>query len=131
MAKKKTFTLKSLLDEHVKKLVAGNTLSKVAYDGFVSTFADALDTPIAIPDSIPVPDLAAAADAAGAALAPIDPAKALQDIAKAVAEAEKMFNGQNLAVLHGKVNVQLLVKVGDIAGAQANFDLAIGPIPQG
>jgi hypothetical protein len=123
-------TLKQLLDEHVKELAAAIPFGKEAYESFVKSFSAALAKPI----HIPIPSLPRLAEearkTAADALAPIEPAKALSEIAKAVSEAEKVFNGQNLAVLTGRVNVQLMVKVGDAAGAQANFDLAIGPSPQ-
>ena len=131
-----TFSLKELLDEFVEPLVAElpvpvNPGAQIAYAAFLGATKDALRRKI----EIPIPDADRGRESAGRviadAMAPIDPAKALRDVANAVSEAEKAFNSQNLAVLSGKVNVQLMVNVGDAAGAQASFDLAIGPSPQG
>jgi hypothetical protein len=117
-----TVTLKALISEHFKP----PPLLRPAYETFMSLCGEALDEV-----RIPLPDPAAAAKAVGDALSPMDPSKVLLEVARAVSDAEKTLNGQNLAVLQGKVNVQLLVKIGDAAGGQANFDLAIGPTPQG
>lgn len=125
-----TFTLRELLDDHVKP-IANAAGAGLAYTALTAALAAVLDRKIRIPVPDPAKDAAEVGKAVAEALAPIDPANALRDIAKAVGEAEKAFNGQNLAVLNGRVNVQLMVKVGDAAGAQANFDLAIGPTPQG
>ncbi|HEV2818061.1 MAG TPA: hypothetical protein VGW40_12670 [Allosphingosinicella sp.] len=133
-----TFTLREVLDKFVKP-TAVRFDAKVPYDAFIIALEqiskllgkNLLEEGV----DIPIPDLPRAAGEAGKvvadALSPIDPAKALAQIAKAVSEAEKAFNVQNLAVMNGKVNVQLMVNVGGVAGAQANFDLTIGPTPQG
>jgi len=121
-----TFTLRELLDDHVKP-IAEAIGAGVPYSIFVGALAAGLSKKI----RIPIPEAEEAGKAVAEALAPIDPANALRDIANAVSEAEKAFNSQNLAVRTGRVNVQLMVKVGEMAGAQASFDLAIGPTPQG
>lgn len=127
-----TFTVRELLDDYVRPTAVrfdaeGHYNAFMALIGVIPRF---LDTKV----DIPIPDLGGAAEAGAsvvAALSPINTTDALKEIAKAVSEAEKALNVQNLAVLNGKVNVQLVVKVGELAGAHASFDLAIGPAPQG
>jgi hypothetical protein len=66
---------------------------------------------------------------ATAPLQPIDPVKALEDIAKAVRQAERTLLGENLSIHNASIDVSLLVDVGNVAGASANLNLKIGPVP--
>jgi hypothetical protein len=60
---------------------------------------------------------------------PIDPTKALGDIAKAIKEAEKTLLDENLSIRTASVDVELTVAVAGAAGATAKFNLEIGPAP--
>lgn len=63
------------------------------------------------------------------ALAPVDPLAPLQRLAEAINAAEQRLNLQNLVIASGSVEVNLSVKVGDLAGAQATVKLDIQPRP--
>lgn len=64
-------------------------------------------------------------------LAPIDPVAVLKAIAEAVRDAEKILNESNLALGSASAEVNVVVEVGGIAGANATLKLNLGPTPRG
>lgn len=64
-------------------------------------------------------------------LQPIDPKTVLDEIAKAIRDAERVLADENLALMTADVEVDLTVAVGGLAGGQAKLRLHIGPVPQG
>ncbi|MGF1627533.1 MAG: hypothetical protein ACFCVH_21855 [Alphaproteobacteria bacterium] len=63
-------------------------------------------------------------------LQPIDPEEVLKGVARAVRDAEKLLNTQNLAIGGATAEVTLVVQVGGIAGANATLKISIGPTPR-
>lgn len=63
-------------------------------------------------------------------LQPINPEAALKAIAKAVREAEKLLNVENLAIGGASAEVSLIVDIGGVAGANTTFKINIGPTPR-
>ena len=66
----------------------------------------------------------------GLNLTPIDPLDPLKKIAKAINEAEKLLNEENLVIATGTVEANLNVDVGGVAGANATIKVDIRPRPQ-
>jgi hypothetical protein len=64
-------------------------------------------------------------------LAPIDPAEVLKAIAAAMGEAEKLLNAENLAIGGATAEVNVVVSIGGLAGANANLKINLGPTPRG
>ncbi len=64
-------------------------------------------------------------------LAPIDPVAALKSIAEAVRDAENILNESNLALGSASAEVNVVVEVGGVAGANATLKLNLGPTPRG
>lgn len=142
MAKVK-INLKEFMDAHVRPLVkaADDVIPRflprpnvAAYDELMSSLGGALDTTIEVdlPEvSLPPPPSPGSGTPATAPLSlqPIDPVKALEDIAKAIRQAEQTLLGENLSIHNASVDVSLVVTVGNVAGASANFNLKIGPVP--
>jgi hypothetical protein len=102
-----------------------------AYDALMALIGDLIDKEI----SLPIPDLPNPGLPGGGvpalpepAINPVDPVKALGDIAKAIKEAETTLLGENLAIHNASVDVELSVDVGGVAGASAKFNLQIGPV---
>jgi hypothetical protein len=115
--------LKSIMDAHVKPVAAGVPGGNAAYTGLMALIGSKIDKDISltVPDPPAVPSQAAASS-------PIDPTKALGDIAKAIRQAEQTLLGENLAIHNASVDVDLVVDVGGVAGASAKFNLQIGPV---
>jgi hypothetical protein len=143
MAKVK-INLKAFMDAHVRPLAnaADDAIPQplprpnvAAYDALMSLLGGPLDTTIEVdlPEvSLPPPPPSPGSGTAVTAplpLQPIDPVKALEDIAKAVRQAERTLLGENLSIHNASVDVNLLVNVGNVAGASANLNLKIGPVP--
>ncbi len=63
-------------------------------------------------------------------LVPIEPKAAMNAIAAAVRDAEKILNMENLAIGGAGIDVSLVVDVAGVAGANANFKITIGPTPR-
>ena len=84
---------------------------------------------ISLPDfMLPTPgDTAGTPPAAAPA---VEPEAVLEAIAKALKNAEGLLNDANLALLSGSVGIKLNVAVAGVAGAQTEFTLQIGPVPQ-
>jgi hypothetical protein len=125
--------LKKLMDQHVKPVAASIPLGAgtAAYDALMALIGDLIDKEI----SLPIPDLPNPGLPGGGvpalpepAINPVDPVKALGDIAKAIKEAETTLLGENLAIHNASVDVELSVDVGGVAGASAKFNLQIGPV---
>ncbi|MFZ4689790.1 MAG: hypothetical protein ACOYLS_11180 [Polymorphobacter sp.] len=122
MAKLK-INLKDFLDDHVKPVAkAIPVVGEPAYNAFMGVVGGVLDKDFEI--DVPVPSLPAAP-----AVNPIDPARALGDIAKAIRQAEQTLLGENLSIRTASVDVELTVAVAGAAGATAKFNLEIGPTP--
>jgi hypothetical protein len=64
-------------------------------------------------------------------LAPIDPTEVLTAIAAAMGEAEKILNAENLAIGGATAEVNVVVSIGGLAGANANLKINLGPTPRG
>ncbi|WP_439545486.1 hypothetical protein [Sandarakinorhabdus sp.] len=125
MAKVK-INLKDLLDEHVKPVARSLPGGEFAYNGLMGIIGGALDRDF----EITVPDLPGLPSAPVApSITPIDPARALNDIAKAIKQAETTLLGENLSIRNASVDVELTVAVAGAAGATAKFNLEIGPAP--
>lgn len=125
MAKVK-INLKDLLDQHVKPIAASVLLGEAAYNTLMGLIGGALDRDF----EITVPDLPGLPSAPAApTITPIDPARALNDIAKAIKQAETTLLGENLSIRNASVDVELTVAVAGAAGATAKFNLEIGPAP--
>lgn len=142
MAKVK-INLKEFMDSHVRPLAkaADDAIppplprpNVPAYNALMSLLGGPLDTTIEVdlPEvSLPPPPSPGSGAPATSPLPlqPIDPVKALEDIAKAVRQAERTLLGENLSIHNASVDVNLLVNVGNVAGASANLNLKIGPVP--
>ncbi len=123
------FNAKKLLDDQVRPLLkrVGGTAATTAYDVFMGVVGGFLDRDIDIP--LPGGDVPAPVAAAADLLKPIDPSRALDEIAKAIKKAEQTLLGENLAIHNASVDIDLAVDVGGVAGATAHFNLTIGPTP--
>lgn len=64
-------------------------------------------------------------------LQPIDPQLAVTQIAQAVREAEKILNSENLAIGGATAEINVVVSVGGVAGANATLKINLGPTPRG
>jgi hypothetical protein len=118
------FNLKKIMDDFVKPVADSIPLGTAAYDSLMGLIGGAIDKDILLP----IPDLPAAPAVPLPATNPIDPAKALGDIAKAIKQAEQTLLGENLAIHNASVDIDLVVDVGGVAGASAKFNLQIGPV---
>lgn len=78
-----------------------------------------------------LPELGAPAPAPGGGLQPIDPNRVLDELAKAIRDAERVLAGENMTMMTADVEVDLTVAIGGVAGGQARLKLHIGPVPQG
>jgi hypothetical protein len=68
---------------------------------------------------------------AGGALQPIKPGLVLDELAKAIRDAERVLAGENMTMMTADVEVDLTVAIGGVAGGEARLKLHIGPVPQG
>ena len=133
MAKIK-INLKTFCDAHVKPVLqsqgaAGSALG-VAYNVFMDTdvpFIGSIGDLLNKDFDIDLPGLPALP--AAPVVQPINPTAALNDIAKAIKQAETTLLGENLSIRNASVDVELTVAVGEAAGASAKFNLQIGPTP--
>jgi hypothetical protein len=62
-------------------------------------------------------------------LPPVDPVEALNGIARAIQQMERTLNPENLVIADTSVDVELNVRVGDVAGAHATLHIQIQPKP--
>lgn len=65
----------------------------------------------------------------GAVPAPLSPVEVLQEIAKAINNAESVLNQQNFVIAAGSVQATVTVSLPGMAAAQATVQLTIGPKP--
>lgn len=121
---------KDFLDTHIKPIADGLPLGAAAYDALMNVRLPGFpslgelidkDFPIDVPGLPGAPALPQ--------VTPIDPAKALGDIAKAIQGAEETLLERNLSIRTASVDVELTVAVAGAAGATAKFNLEIGPAP--
>lgn len=129
--------LKRFLDQHVKPVAASVVTPQLgpipevpvgenAYNAFMAVIGGALDRNFSI--DVPVPAGPGGAPALPV-VTPIDPARVLNDIAKAIKQAETTLLDENLSIRNASVDVELTVAVAGAAGATAKFNLEIGPAP--
>lgn len=64
-------------------------------------------------------------------LQPIDPALVLNQLAEALSAAERVLNKENLAIGGATAEVNVVVQVGGLAGANATLKINLGPTPRG
>ncbi len=127
---------KQFMDSHVRPVCrrwdGSNPLkpAQSAYDALMVLIGGALDFTLTVDlPEVSLPGHAASPPPVAFPAAAVDPTQALNDIARAIKEAEKTLLGENLSIHNASVDVQLSVDVGGVAGATANFNLQIGPVP--
>ncbi len=123
----------NFLDDYVKPMadkVGAGGLPYSAFRAAVSAVID-LDEDISftIPNPFPAPSGDSGAPAAPPSLAPIDPTAVMKSIARAMREAEKLLNTENLAIGNASADVTLVVDIGGVAGATTTFRINVGPTP--
>ncbi len=118
--------LKKMMQDHVRPVAANVQGCLYFYDGLMGLIGGALDKDISF--DLPDPPSAPAPGPGSLPANPIDPTKALGDIAKAIKEAETTLLGENLAIHNASVDIDLVVNVGGVPGASAKFNLQIGPV---
>lgn len=122
------------LDDYVKPMadtVGAGGLPYSTFRAAISAVVDLDETiSIDIPDPFSTPfDSGSGASVPGPALQPIDPSAVLKSIARAMREAEKLLNTENLAIGGASADVTLVVDIGGIAGATTTFRINVGPTP--
>lgn len=136
-------TPNDFLDDYVKPMANKVGVGGAPYEAFKAAVGFAVDLDEVIKFSIPNPFPAPPGsgdegDGAGPpnllpplpSLQPIDPSSALKSIAKAIRDAEKLLNAENLAIGGASAEVTLVVEVGGLAGANTTFKINIGPTPR-
>jgi hypothetical protein len=135
------------LDNTAKPLVqeVGNAFPLVAgtvdhaYDAFRTTVVGAaggesreFNVDVHLPQlpGPPVPDGTPGVPSTPA-LPPVDPKRVLEELAKAIRDAERILTSEHMMTMSADIDVTLVVDIGGVAGGQANLKLHIGPVPQG
>lgn len=122
------------LDTYVKPMADTVGAGGLPYSGFKAAVGGLVDLDeeigFDIPNPFPAPPGGDSGSVAPApSLEPIDPAAVMKSIARAMREAEKLLNVENLAIGRASAEVSLVVSVGGIAGATTTLKLDIGPSP--
>ena len=122
------------LDDYVKPMADAVGAGGIPYSTFRAAVSAVIDLDeeisFAIPNPFPAPSDGGGGTAAPApALQPIDPTAVMKSIARAMREAEKLLNTENLAIGGASADVTLVVDIGGIAGATTTFRINVGPTP--
>ncbi len=122
------------LDDYVRPFASACGLLPF-YSTFKAAFSGVLDRKYTFDVPDPFPD--GGGGGGGAVqlplpgLVPIEPDEVLKAVADAIAAAEKILNAENLAIGGATAEVNVVVSVGGLAGANANLKINLGPTPRG